>query len=249
MNSRAISASVAAILTAVVVLLALVADTGEVDVGEIQTDVSSILTVGVDPTIDSGVPTVTATAEPRHCIVIVGQDPFGEFESNGLPVWAYWDDNGKPGTVARIQIPYGTDVVVTHFWVIEDVTNEWSWAPEWGGWVPNGVNFPAYNYPACWDVSTDRPAPTPTPMPTATPLPVSPTPIPALCQVTPDAGKDYVNLRADPGTWAVIVGRLEEGDRATVLREDNAWYELEDGAWVASWVVEESPGCEQIPGS
>ena len=43
-------------------------------------------------------------------------------------------------------------------------------------------------------------------------------------------GTDKLNVRDAP--WGNIVGYLEDGNRVTVIDEDNGWYKIGDNRWV-----------------
>jgi endonuclease YncB( thermonuclease family) len=46
-----------------------------------------------------------------------------------------------------------------------------------------------------------------------------------------------VNLRGGPGTNYGVVGTLAAGDTATAVGRNGDWLALDDGSWIASWVV------------
>ncbi|MCS6828738.1 MAG: SH3 domain-containing protein [Caldilinea sp.] len=93
----------------------------------------------------------------------------------------------------------------------------------------------------------DRATPTPEPTPTPT---LEPTPQVNLLQLLPTptptpAGVEAVvldtaNLRAGPGTEFERVGSVRAGDTLRLVGRlaDGSWYQLENGAWIAAFLVE-----------
>lgn len=92
-------------------------------------------------------------------------------------------------------------------------------------------------------------APTATPVPpTDTPIPATETPVPTNTSAptpttTPVGGVRVVsaaNLRAGPGTGFAVVRSAQAGDVLVVTGRNATgdWYELEEGAWVAAFLVE-----------
>lgn len=56
-------------------------------------------------------------------------------------------------------------------------------------------------------------------------------------------GTGRLNLRAGPGTDFDVVGQIAAGDELTVVAQnaDGSWLELEDGTWIAAFLVEGLP--------
>lgn len=210
-------------------------------------EIPSLLTSVGAPSQEPPIATVTATVRGHVCRVTVGQNPVNMEGVNTDLVWLLRDNNGLPGT-AKAEVPLGTSVLVTRFYVVQEVTEEYSYAEELGGWIRNSKNFPAYDYQECWDVPVTRPTPTATPAPTATALKATFTPVPVVCQVAVKAGLDFVNVRALPNLTAYIEARMLPGDRAVVNGVSGDWYKVKvsSGAvgWVANWVVDRSAGCQ-----
>jgi hypothetical protein len=86
-----------------------------------------------------------------------------------------------------------------------------------------------------------RPTPTPTRRVRATPSP-TPTPTPFEATVNRNA-----NLRGGPGTNYPVVGSARANDIVFISgrNQDGTWYALEDGAWIAAFLVVEVP--ENLP--
>lgn len=98
------------------------------------------------------------------------------------------------------------------------------------------------------------PTPEPTPEPTLTPIlePMlqmnllqllpTPTPTPAVVEAI---ALDTANLRAGPGTEFERVGGVQAGDALRLVGRlaDGSWYQLENGAWIAAFLVE-APAAE-----
>ena len=64
----------------------------------------------------------------------------------------------------------------------------------------------------------------------------------------------YANIRQHPNEDATILGQLTTGDYipviGTQMSEDNGWWQLENGGWVASWVSNTiGTGCNRLPSS
>jgi hypothetical protein len=78
--------------------------------------------------------------------------------------------------------------------------------------------------------ATAPPAPQPAPPPTVTEAP--PAPVPVTVTVTART----LNVRAEPGTDAAVVGRAKRGDRLEVVGERGEWLEIRTGAPLAGWV-------------
>lgn len=94
----------------------------------------------------------------------------------------------------------------------------------------------------------DLPTPTPIPPtatpdpPTATPDPPTATPDPSPTPAGPSAA-NAANLRAGPGTDYPVVGSLSAGQSLQIVAANPAgdWHQLEDGAWVAAFLVANPP--------
>lgn len=245
------------VITAIVTLLAVLAglglDTSGVNdaIGTLVQDVTESPSVATETpqatpvaTIEISTGTPVVTAEGYKCQVLVRGD-------SGDRVAVYGGSPFVPDpTITLRYLNPGTVVTIDRFYIYVDVTDEYGYAPVYGGWIWSSPYFPAYDYPGCWSVPSeyaDEHTPIPTyAIPTATPGPTS-TPIVTTCEVSPNVGLGYVNVRTSPGTWASVVGKLYEGERATVLRSDADWYfvRLPGGkeGWVANWVVFRSPSC------
>ncbi|MBC7225597.1 MAG: SH3 domain-containing protein, partial [Anaerolineae bacterium] len=92
------------------------------------------------------------------------------------------------------------------------------------------------------------PPPTATPVPTATDTPV-PTPTPVVLAIGGRArvvlSEGRLNVRADPGTVADLLGRLAPGTEVSILdgparRNDLVWWKVDNGAGLVGWVAEGS---------
>lgn len=96
--------------------------------------------------------------------------------------------------------------------------------------------------------------PTPTPLPTATvtatdtPLPPTPTftatPVPQPPRVRVNA-----NLRSGPGTNFPVTGGTATGQEITIVarNEDASWFQLDNGGWVAAFLVVNAPNADDVP--
>lgn len=97
--------------------------------------------------------------------------------------------------------------------------------------------------------STPRPTvppPTETPIPTSTFTPI-PTPTPLSLAVGGRARvvlpEGRLNVRADPGTAADLLGRLAPGTEVSIVdgparRNDLVWWKVDDGAGLVGWAAE-----------
>lgn len=90
------------------------------------------------------------------------------------------------------------------------------------------------------------PPPTETPVPTSTFTPI-PTPTPLSLAVGGRARvvlpEGRLNVRADPGTAANLLGRLAPGTEVSIVdgparRNDLVWWKVDDGAGLVGWVAE-----------
>ncbi len=90
------------------------------------------------------------------------------------------------------------------------------------------------------------PPPTETPAPTSTLTPI-PTPTPLVLAVGGRARvvlpEGRLNVRADPGTAADLLGRLAPGVVVSIVdgparRNDLVWWKVDDGAGLVGWVAE-----------
>jgi hypothetical protein len=100
----------------------------------------------------------------------------------------------------------------------------------------------------------DAPTPTPEPSPTPTSEPTpqvsllqllpTPTPTPAVVETV---ALDAANLRAGPGTEFERVGSVRSGETLRLIGQlaDGSWYQLENGAWIAAFLVE--PPATELP--
>lgn len=73
-----------------------------------------------------------------------------------------------------------------------------------------------------------------------------PTLTPVLTQVTPllqSVANAIANLRAGPGTNFDVVGQTQPGQALIVVAQNRSgdWYRLDDGAWIASFLVDNAP--------
>jgi hypothetical protein len=73
-------------------------------------------------------------------------------------------------------------------------------------------------------------------------------PADGICNVA-TASASNVNLRGGPTTDDEVVGQLTYTmiATATAVSEDGQWFQLSDGAWVASWVVRHDGECSNLP--
>lgn len=78
------------------------------------------------------------------------------------------------------------------------------------------------------------------PAPTDTPIPVIPTDTPAPSGAVANAS---ANLRGGPGTDYDVVGQTQPGQALAVVARSRAgdWYRLDDGAWIAAFLVDNAP--------
>ncbi|MGQ9568476.1 MAG: SH3 domain-containing protein [Anaerolineae bacterium] len=119
-------------------------------------------------------------------------------------------------------------------------------SPIWPGAAPS---------PAPTDIAVPTVTPTPRPTvppPTETPVPTStftpvPTPTPLFLAVGGRARvvlpEGRLNVRADPGTAADLLGRLAPGIEVSIVdgparRNDLVWWKVDDGAGLVGWVAE-----------
>lgn len=97
---------------------------------------------------------------------------------------------------------------------------------------------------------TPEPSPTPTsePTPQVSLLQLLPTPTPTPTPAAVEAvALDTANLRAGPGTEFERVGGVRSGETLRLIGQlaDGSWYQLENGAWIAAFLVE--PPATELP--
>lgn len=74
----------------------------------------------------------------------------------------------------------------------------------------------------------------------ATPLEIT---VPPATEAPPPRITSVANLRAGPTTDAEILGQIDANTQITITgrNSDGSWYRLEDGSWVAGFLVENAP--------
>lgn len=72
----------------------------------------------------------------------------------------------------------------------------------------------------------------------------APTDTPAPAQPSGAMASAVANLRSGPSTDFAIVGQAQPGQALPVVAQNEAgdWYQLEDGAWIAAFLVDGAPG-------
>lgn len=72
--------------------------------------------------------------------------------------------------------------------------------------------------------------------------------IPATAGDSPTANRN-ANLRAGPGTTYTVVGNTRAGDALAIVARnaDGTWLQLEDGAWIAAFLVDNGPRVADLP--
>lgn len=134
-----------------------------------------------------------------------------------------------------------------------------------GQWIATGLvdNVPT-NLPLATDAliaSLLTPAPltgtvtitvteTPTaPVPTATTAPLSLLPTPTPEVETPSTVNVNANLRAGPGQEFAIIGGTVAGQTLNIVgrNADGSWFRLDNGGWVAAFLVINPPALAAIP--
>ena len=85
-------------------------------------------------------------------------------------------------------------------------------------------------------VATDTPIP-------PTPIPVQPTDTPIPAQPAGAIANNGANLRAGPGTNFPVSGDVTVGQPLDIVARTTAgdWYQLEDGNWIAAFLVDNAP--------
>lgn len=97
-----------------------------------------------------------------------------------------------------------------------------------------------YFAPSISPVPTRTPQPTRTRQPTRTPLP------PIDVRLGEVLGDQNVNVRSCPNTSCSVVTTIVPGDAVKVIRDFEDWYELEDGNFIWSGLVEISNECTDL---
>ena len=88
--------------------------------------------------------------------------------------------------------------------------------------------------------------PEPTPTPTSTP---EATPVPAATQAVAPTVTVDANLRSGPGTTFDVIGGTITGQKINIVgrNADGTWFRLDNGGWVLSTLVANSPALESVP--
>jgi len=88
--------------------------------------------------------------------------------------------------------------------------------------------------------------PEPTPTPTSTP---EATPVPAATQAVAPTVTVDANLRSGPGTTFDVIGGTITGQTINIVgrNADGTWFRLDNGGWVLSTLVANSPALESVP--
>ena len=147
-----------------------------------------------------------------------------------------------------VPIPLGEYVLVTSRFIDIPLVNEWGYVAG-AGWVQASTSFPVYDIVACDKVPTEWTYETPEPLPSPTPEVATFTPVPPECRVSPRG--DYVNVREGPSVLYPVIDKIETGYSAKVIdaSADN-WLQVVTRAgntgYVADWVVNYSPSCEEM---
>jgi uncharacterized protein YraI len=111
-----------------------------------------------------------------------------------------------------------------------------------GAWIPGeGLSTPSLDLPILdTEATPTASAPVVFVWPTVTPTP-PPTPTP---EWSGPRAKEYAVLRRGPGTVYDRVGVVVPGAplRVTAQNQAGDWYQLENGAWVAAFLLDRKPG-------
>ncbi len=218
--------------------------------GEVVVDIVPVVAEAAAPQATEGITaaaTATATVEASPTIPSTLAA-----EVNGIPVInttvnAEANLRAGPGTTFEIVSEATAGQPVQIAAVSED--GVW-YLLATGAWIAaflvdeQPTNVPVVNDQILAAIQGTLPEPTPTP--TSTP---EATPVPAATQAVAPTVTVDANLRSGPGTTFDVIGGTITGQKINIVgrNADGTWFRLDNGGWVLSTLVANSPALESVP--